>query len=291
MTYRMETVKKLFPMINGIFTYINYEFPAELTITNAALDVIFLTNWGLRTVAPVVLELHQEGEQLTSAELFQLSQLILVMYKSKWDRLVDVAQAEYDPIHNYSDEYHEEISENISGERTRTPDISVANNESVATDTVVTDGGSERIVTSEEETATRTNNLSEAVQSNESNNLFGFNSFDAVGSDTGASDMNRANTGTVSDSKDRSGESTRYGGLTHTTDDDRVTTGTKRTTGTESEESASDRSRTRDFTHLGNIGNLTTQQLLTQEIELWRWKLIDVVLNDVKDFLTLPLYA
>lgn len=281
----------MFPMINGIFSYIDYVFPEELGITNAALDVIFLTNWGLRTVAPVVLELHQEGEQLVPAELTQLSQLILVMYKSKWDRLVEVAQAEYDPIHNYSDEYHEKVTENISGERTRTPDISVANNESVATDITITDGGSERMVTSSEEDRLRTDDLSESIQRSGEHGLYGFNSGSAVGADTDASNSTRTNTGTVTTGTEGSSESTRYGGLTHTTDDDRVTTGTKRTTGTESEESASDRSRTRDFTHLGNIGNLTTQQLLTQEIELWRWKLIDVVLNDVKDFLTLPLYA
>ena len=80
------------------------------------------------------------------------------------------------------------------------------------------------------------------------------------------------------------------GGLTHTTDDDRVIQGTKRTTGTEGNESSSDRTRNREFTHLGNIGNQTTQQLLTEEIELWRWNFIQEVLNDVKDFLTLPVY-
>ena len=82
----------------------------------------------------------------------------------------------------------------------------------------------------------------------------------------------------------------KYGGLTHTTDGTVVTEGTKRTTGTEGTEKSSNRERVRDLTHLGNIGNITTQQLINEEIKLWRWNFIQELLNDVKDFLTIPVY-
>lgn len=49
--------------------------------------------------------------------------------------------------------------------------------------------------------------------------------------------------------------------------------------------------RARKYTHKGNIGNLTPQQLIHQEIELWRWSFIEEVLNDVKDFITIPIYS
>lgn len=48
--------------------------------------------------------------------------------------------------------------------------------------------------------------------------------------------------------------------------------------------------RARVYTHKGNIGNFTPQQLIKQEIELWRWNFIDEVLNDVKDFISIPIY-
>ena len=48
--------------------------------------------------------------------------------------------------------------------------------------------------------------------------------------------------------------------------------------------------RTRTYTHEGNIGNLTTQQLMKQEIELWQWNFIQQVLEDLRDFLTIPIY-
>lgn len=48
--------------------------------------------------------------------------------------------------------------------------------------------------------------------------------------------------------------------------------------------------RARSYSHKGNIGNFTPQQLIKQEIELWRWNFIDEVLNDVKDFISIPIY-
>ena len=49
--------------------------------------------------------------------------------------------------------------------------------------------------------------------------------------------------------------------------------------------------RARSYKHKGNIGNFTPQQLILQEINLWRWNFIEEVLNDVKNFITLPIYG
>lgn len=49
--------------------------------------------------------------------------------------------------------------------------------------------------------------------------------------------------------------------------------------------------RARKYIHQGNIGNFTPQQLITQEIDLWRWNFIEEVLNDVKTFITIPIYC
>lgn len=48
--------------------------------------------------------------------------------------------------------------------------------------------------------------------------------------------------------------------------------------------------RAKQSIHRGNIGNLTPQQLITQEIELWRWNFIDEVMSDIKSMITIPIY-
>lgn len=286
-----RSVKRLFPMINGIFTYINYQFPEFLHITQAELDIYFIANWGMRTVAPIVRVVHEaDTEQLTTAELTVLGDMIRHMFEYKWDKQSVLLSVEYDPIHNYLDEYHEELGEDIEESTTRTPNITIANTETVDNDTTISDGGSQVTNTSGTTTSTRTDNLQESTTSTGENNLFGFNSDEAVGADTDASNTTVTNTGTVGNSESSNSQTTVNGGLTHTTDGTIATTGSKRTTGTESNETTSDRNRVRDFSHQGNIGNLTTQQLMNQEIELWRWNFIQEVLNDVKGFLTLPVY-
>ena len=50
-------------------------------------------------------------------------------------------------------------------------------------------------------------------------------------------------------------------------------------------------SRARQYIHKGNNGNITPQQLIRQEIDLWRWNFIEEVLNDIKSFITIPVYA
>ena len=286
-------VKKMFPLINGIFHYIDYEFPQEITITDDQLDLLFISSWGMRLVAPIVLVLRDDpwdNDALTVEELTYLGNLIKNMYKYKWDKLADVLSLEYDPIHNYSDTFHEVIDEDGTRNDIVTHDITVTDNSNISIDKSVEDGGSERTVYSNGNTKTRTDDLDETIDANGANDLFGFNSEEAVGADTNVSHSVRLNTGTQVTEDEGQGESTKYGGLSHATDETRTIAGTSAKDGTVSTDEESTRDRTRDYTHLGNIGNITTQQLITEEIKLWHWNLINQILNDVKDFLTIPVY-
>lgn len=335
------TIRDLFPTTNGIFSHIFNsqsvlpDYLQFLQSTPLIFDVYFKTNWGMRSPASVVIYAMEESYDselddypipLTHDALTLLGMWIRDMYTPKWKKQAAVYNLLYDPIHNYSDEYHEALSEDIDKTNELTHNVTVANNETIETDTILTDGGSQVTSQLSTETSTRTDNLtqqaqssgnksstrtdnfSEVLDSDTANNIYGYNSDEAVGDNTSATDSTRLNTGTQQNvgtssdtttttntgtqGKSQSGtvETTLTGGLTHTTDDSRVTSGTKRTTGTETDVTGSERTRTRDFTHLGNIGNHTTQQLITEEIELWRWQITQEILNDVKDFLTLPLY-
>ena len=285
---------QMMPMNNGLFVHINYQFPQVLQITNSELDLIFLTSWGLRLCAPIIHVIHQDTDspQLTNAELTQLGQLIKHLFQHKWDKLAAVLALEYDPIHNFSDDLHEEITEDIDVERERTPNLTETETKSVDLDRSEADGGSQVTSGTHSENRTRTDNLSEAISGSELNKIYGFNSLEdsPVGDSTKETTSTRLNTGTVGDARQGTESTTIQGGLTHTVDEDRDSQGEKRTTGTDTTVEGTDRSRVRELTRLGNIGNLTSQQLITQEIELWRWSLIQQVLNDVKDFLTLPVY-
>lgn len=282
-----KKIREMIPLNNGIFSAMEYPYPSVFQITDQEMDFMFATNYGLRTIAPVVVVAY---EQDSDTYIATLAQMIKHMYAPKWDKLASLVNLQYDPIHNYSDTVHEKVTEDIEGSDTLTHNTTVSNSEQVDNDTSVSDSGTERTVVSKQGSKTRTDNLSEVVANTDEGNVFGFNSVQAVGSDTGASNTTRTNTGTQGTSETGSDESTKYGGLVHTTDGTVVTEGTKRTTGTEGTERASNRERVRDLTHLGNIGNITTQQLINEEIKLWRWNFIQEILNDVKDFLTIPVY-
>ena len=294
MFLRSEKIMQMMPMNNGLFVHIAYQFPEVLQITNQELDLIFLTSWGLRLCAPIVHVIHQDTDSsmLTNAELTQLGQLIKHLFQHKWDKLAAVLALEYDPIHNFSDDIHEEITEDIDVERERTPNLTETETKSLDLDRSEADGGSQVTSGTHSENRTRTDNLSEAINGSELNKIYGFNSLEdsPVGDSTKETTSTRLNTGTVGDARQGTESTTIQGGLTHTVDEDRDSQGEKRTTGTDTTVEGTDRSRVRELTRLGNIGNLTSQQLITQEIELWRWSLIQQVLNDVKDFLTLPVY-
>lgn len=294
MFLRHEKIMQMLPMNNGIFAHIHYEFPEFLSITDAQMDLAFLSLYGLKICAPVVHVVHQDDEDLvlTNAELQTLADLIKAMYKHNWDRLADILSIEYDPIHNYQDIYHEELTEGIEGDSTRTPNISIADSNTITDNATVTDGGTETRRTTRNDTDNRNDFTREEYSDADIHKRYGFNSpeNEPVGDSVDESQSVRTNELTVEDTKAGTEQTTINGGLSRTTQGTKGVNGTKRTTGNETEEHSSDRERVRDSSHLGNIGNLTTQQLLTQEIELWRWNFIQQVLNDVKDFLTLPVY-
>ena len=370
---KAQKIKQIIPMTNGIFSHMNYEFRAE--INKGSMDIMFGTTYGQRNPSPIVEGIQDEyGEQLTDSNLNSLAAIIVQMYKPKWDKLGEIYDIEYDPIHNYLDQWSdtsegndaEEISSSgtredeyghtISDDNTRTDNLSERELSNRDIDSTRTDNLTELETRNLANSNTRTDNLTEQQtygktdtrtdnlastedvttsktgSGSENNALYGFNSTTAVNSDSTSSsdtssetvDRDTTNTGTSanvqsgSDSKVNSGTQTNQG-----TDSGTVTTantGTERTltdddldrtttnTGTRSDErdivhggtdsrttsGSQERSLTsqkdRSGRHFGNIGNLTSQKQILEEINLWRWNYMQEILNDVKEFCTLPVY-
>lgn len=204
----------------------------------------------------------------------------------------------------------------VKNENTRTDSLTQSNTGTVGTVTKVENNLTEQL----------TNNLNETLTATNKNGLYGFNSTSAVGDNesdgnstkqntgtattknTGTVDTNetvtnnleQTNTGTVKDdgtvtnalSQLNSGTVKNENSNTGTIKVDNTgdVTRTLDSDVTNNKKIANESSGTRRWKHIGNIGNLTSQQMISQEIELWKWNWLNQILEDVKDFLTIPVY-
>lgn len=249
----------------GFFKLMTFDFEF---MTKDQLDILFWANYGEKNPAPIVLKTISSVPTL--AEIQKLATMTESLYVQKWTRLKELYKTQYDPIHNYKDE----LTENIK-------DLGTGGNTTAGT---FTDTGTDTI----SRDATRTDNLQSASQlasdvttgSSTTDGVYGFDSVDA----------SNAEKSVVSGTEHESGTST----IDNTGTQKNVSVDTdtidKTKTSAITVDSHSGNDRTRISTHSGNIGNLTTQQLMKQEIELWRWNFINNVLADLCEFVTLPIY-
>lgn len=326
------------PIINSIFTNMEYDFKV---IEKPQLDILFVTTYGQRNIAPLVLKVIK-SEEATQEELKELGRLVLSVYKNKWDRYLNIYGTTYNPIYNYHDEFTENIrttnneiisnnsrsgqnsDESFIAKNTRTDDLETnskkdlnntvlrTDNLSTATDSTINDN------TIRTDNLTRaTNTSSESSNNNNSNDsVYAFNSTDAVNSNavTNSGTNNNSEESTVTDTGTQSVESnkTNKDTIKNTGTQENSSTGSEtdliKETGTQIIDNTSTKTskfnkestnasnitssdeKIKTSLHSGNIGNLTTQQLIEQEIKIWEWNFVETVLNDVKEMLTLPMY-
>lgn len=373
--YRRELypkIKDVIPFPDGVFTRMNYDF--HNIVDASTLDFLFMSSFSKRNVSPVIEFIKELSDtdntpfsQLTEPELLTLAGKMLDYYQNKWDRLAAVYDVNYDPIHNYLDEWEDTMdqdatnSETSSGtdstlynssmthNNTRTDDLSEeterdltnGNTREFQNDKTRTDynsGESHTIDANDPmredvgygRTDTKRGEENTVNSGSDTNSVWGFNSSDAVNSDrTTLGTTNRhtfgepnqgnnpfvetlgghdvtVKTGTNTDSKTGYDESTRTGKIvdsgTEGGSETVTNTGTVSDVGTDSHSGTDTRTtsngtngtasvdRDRSGRHFGNIGNLTSQKMLNEEIELWKWNYIQTILEDARDFLTLPVY-
>ena len=266
MTTKIPQLKMKIPMINGIFSHMEYDFSV---IDASQLDILFITTYGERNVAPLVTDILI-NDIPTDDELRSLGTIIKSIYSKKWERFLEVHRMEYDAIHNYLDEYTESseadnvVTESVNSKVTNTG----------------TDGVSGTNTRTDDLSKISTKESENIVSDSEDASVYAFNSESSVKSDESSSDSTSTldETTTVTDT----------GTQTISKDETRTVNLSKETEGTN--ETTTKVTRDRTFTHKGNIGNLTTQEMLRQEIKLWEWSFVESVLTDVKELLTLPMY-
>lgn len=365
---RTLKIKDCLPIVNGLWSHINYQFPDIFEVDSSQLDIMFLSNWSMRTAAPIIRVIHDNAVQypLSNEELDTLAGIINGMYKHKWDKLMAVATAEYDPIHNYSDSLTETIQYSEEEDRTKTAS---GTNSSTRTDNLQeqqTDARQSQEVQNlteqqtdarqiqetknlqelqtdarqfqetknltetqtDEREITETRSLTNSGSDSRENGVYGFNSSTAVGdTNTEGSNSNTesgsivtshdgdlttrntgtdttVNSGTLTTANTGTDTTVHSGNLTTTnTGTDTTThsgtlttanTGTQSSSGSMSNSESADNDktgeRTREYTKKGNIGNISTQKLLNEEIDLWRYNFILEIMRDVANFVSLPIY-
>lgn len=381
---KFPKIKDVIPLENGVFGHMNYTFPETINVTKEQLDYLFMSSFGRRNPAPVIDLLHDEDadedefSQLTSAELTKLASMMLAYFKHKWDRLGEIYAIEYDPIHNYLDDWEDEADGTRGVDGTIDRDISDTLNTSVThtntrTDNLIAEeehdmrNDNTREFENEDTTyynsqveheipvshpmtettqygktderidaTVKTNTGTEATVNSgtDTNSVWGFNSSNAVNSDSTTrgttaehvidphDPLVEENSGTVTHNYGGSDVVTKYGSdveektgndrIAHdgTITDENIEFGTVTTTNTGTQTSAGSDATTGTNTravdetnsvdeethkerrgrHFGNIGNLTSQKMIQEEIELWKWNYIQSILEDARDFLTLPVY-
>lgn len=342
---KIPQIKDVLPLTNGIFGHCNYSFKYD--ISKAHLDFLLLAKIGQRSPAPVIDVIHEQNDEeydaeLTNAELTTLADIMVMTYKQKWDKLGEIYDIEYDPIHNYLDAWEDQSDGSSERERTETVDRvdtlgTTVNKSSTRTDNLqevsgktgtdtqtrtdntmstetrnLTNGNTRTLNTDEANTGT----VGVAGNNTDTNSIWGFNSSTDVNSDktagtnssTETRNTHTADTGTITDQGTEGGSKSvadtgtvttaMQHGQTTTTNNTGTqgVTGSEATTGTNrrdldtTEGETTEDSRARSGQHTGNIGNLTSQKQILEEIELWKWNYVEQILDDAKEFLSLPIY-
>lgn len=270
---KRPTIKDFLPLTNGLWAAINYDFPEEFNIEPSQLDIIFLSNWSNRLAAPILNVIHDEtseSSKLSAEELTLLADMLNGMYKHKWDRLMAVAASEYDPIHNYSDDFEEHIN---YGEE-------VSNTKSSSGTTLNTRTDNLTDTKTDSRQIAETRNLNNSGSNSTDNDVYAFNSATAVG-DTESS-------GTHSDSESGTVTTNHSGAITETNTGTQTNSGSNSNSESGSNETMGEKTRT--YTKIGNIGNISTQKLLNEEIDLWQYNFLYEMMRDVINFISLPIY-
>ena len=367
---KVPKIKDVLEFGNGIFSHmLNGDFHG--LIDKYQLDLLFMSSYADRNIAPVI-ELCREPDdnpfsKLSDAEANMIAEMMWNYYKYKWQKLATIYDIDYDPIHNYLDEWEDNMDQSSSNSGSSNGTDTMLYNSTIGKNATRTDNLTEREDRylnngntrefQNDKTKTEFNSHTDhTIDANDPlveetvygktttkrgeentinggsdvNSVWGFNSGNAVNSDrTSFGSTNRhtfgepnqgnnplveklsdkdtvTKTGSNTDTKGGYDEVTHSGkivdagseggyktvvntgNVTNVESDSHSGNDTRTTAASTSDSGSIDRAR--EGRHFGNIGNLTSQKMIKEEIELWKWSYVQTILEDARDFLSLPIY-
>lgn len=303
--------------LNGLFQHM--PTPELYTVSGMTLpeiDILFGVTCKSRLISPLVdyyvdYDDTTDTASITDLNLQALAKLIEDYHKEKWTRILDTLQIEYNPIYNYYDEHTGEdtnlrtgsvgdetdYGKDITRTYTNLKDETTFGKTSTLTPTGTkstkydyTTGNYKESTTDERKKADNEETIERGV--------WGFNSSSDVDDNTETTKTAFKNENEVSitgyhtdtESYANYKEETAQGGTESTTRTGKyadVLSGTD--TSTKTYNNLTDK-ETYNSVHMGNIGNLTSQKMINEELELRKRIYIQEVINDVKEFVSLSIY-
>ena len=258
-------IKEVFPgwKAGALFTVLNgKDVPWAGVFTPLLLDLDYYGNFsGNKIVSNLVESVCPSDGVLTPIEVGLLADVIVGLYGTKWSKLWDTMNFDYNPIENYN------MVEQMTDDET----VKEYGKTNTRTDNLT----HERIDNlSHGKTGTETETPNTTTQ--DDNDVFGFNSVESVPSDS----RTIHNTGTNQ--------------TTYNTQETDTGSQTGRDTGIQSFADGGSDTETRNYmlTRSGNIGVTTSQQMIEAERNLWRmWDFFrGIVYPDIDRVLTIEIY-
>lgn len=265
------------------------------------LDLMFILERGERRPAPFLEHFYDEDAgQIPDEKIEVIARLLLSRFNSQWEHLWKAYIAEYNPIYNVEEHttettnYGRTDTKKTTEETKRTDDLS-ASTEYGRKDTR-TDELKDKTTRNSEEEGTDDTTTTYGKTQTQTNYKNGFNGDSANpelsdktttedgGSDKVTTTHNTSTNGT--DTTDHTGTQTQEASGTDTIKN----TGTQKIESKQDDSNIAGGSDTLERERSGNIGVTTSAQMITGEIELWKWDFFKQVFNNVCSVIASPLY-
>lgn len=242
------------------------------------LDIQYHGNHsGNKIISPLVSTLLADGETLSADAVKQIAAVLWTMYGLNWSKRWDALTAEYELLDNVTEDTYETYTKKNTGTQ------GTANSGTVITDHTGTQGtaNSGTIVTDHTGTQGEVETLPDEKRDT---GIYGFNSSEASDSDTETvsyqNDRDKTRTDNLHDTVTRADGSTRTDNL-----HDTVT----RSDGSTRTDNLTEHYEYQKNRH-GNIGVTSSQQMITQELELRSASYYESVMKDIDSVLCLSVY-
>lgn len=280
--FQIVKMKTAYPQMitgDGIFNDLqSYDVPWADANINEILDIAYYNHSANKVCGNFISSSVDDDNSLPQAKRNTIANMLFVLFGVRWSKLWATNDVEYNPIQNYNMTESETISGTHSDTDTETGTIGNSGTDSTAHTGTVTNARTEQ------HTGTVDYDKSETQTGTNSDNVFGFNSSNAV-----PSESSTASTTTINDDRDTYNE-TKTDNNTETLNntDARTIANTETHNMTNTNEGENETERT--LTRSGNIGVTTSQQMLQSERELWDWNFFNTVFEDIDKTLCLSVY-
>lgn len=283
-------------------TFVNYlSLPFFTTSFKQAINMNVWLKHGEKTIAPFAEKLLN---RFTLTEFnSKMADALEVQFGSKWEHEFKLLELEYSPIENYN--MTEKATDNTDCTNKKESTEKTANN---LTDTMRETGTVSDSGTNTQTTDMSTENTAENTHSENGSDVtvndnlktdrttYAFNSTTNVPTDsdvvTGGTTLTKTNTLTEQDSGNEktNGTVTDESSNTRTNNLTTETTKSGNVTITGNEDNTEKTTTTHELKRSGNIGVTTTQQMMQQEVEFWKWNFLDEVVKDIVFVIGLGIY-